>query len=128
MRYVIAIPAFLACGFYIYVLIQLRRDEKRHKSPPAMKAAHLDQPREVVSFTAVRGPGQSFAQWSRLAGRRSGTQAIRKSSEPPKQNPTEPKLRRFTYVELGLPLSSGVAPMMQDCDMRQMGTLPKKFA
>jgi len=113
MRYVIAIPAFLACGFYIYVLIQLRRDEKRHKSPKASEPVSRNRPGELVWVTAGRRPGQSVAEWSGLTGHRSATEAGSSSSGLPKRDQGAPKLRQATYVELALPLSSGVAPVTE---------------
>ncbi len=128
MRYVIAIPAFLACGFYIYVLIQLRRDEKRHKSPTAPNQGSSDSPQHLVSFTAVRKPGQTFAQWSRLTGQRTGPEADRTTSRLSKRDPSAPKSHGITYVELALPLSSGVAPVTENRERGYVGILPKKIA
>jgi hypothetical protein len=128
VRYVIAIPAFLACGFYVYVLIQLRRDEKRHKSPAAPNRGSADSPQQLGSFTAVRKPGQSFAEWSRLTGQRTAPEAGRTTSRLPKRDPSAPKSHGITYVELALPLSSGVAPVTENRERGYVGILPKKIA
>jgi hypothetical protein len=128
MRYAIAIPAFLACGFYIYVLIQLRRDEKRHKSPKVSEPVSPGGPQELLSFTAVRKPGQSFAEWSRLTGQRTEPEAGRTSTRLPKRDPSAPKSHGITYVEVALPLSSGVAPVTENRERGYVGTLPKKIA
>lgn len=128
VRYVIAIPAFLACGFYIYVLIQLRRDEKRHKSPAAPNRESVDSPQQLGSFTAVRKPGHSFAEWSRLTGERTAPEAGRMTSRLPKRDPSAPKSYGITYVELALPLASGVAPVTENRERGYVGILPKKIA
>jgi hypothetical protein len=128
VRYVIAIPAFLACGFYIYVLIQLRRDEKRHKSPKVSEPVSPGGPQELLSFTAVRKPGQSFAEWSRLTGQRTAPETSRITSRPSKRDPSALKSHGITYVELALPLSSGVAPVTENRERGYVGILPKKIA
>jgi hypothetical protein len=111
MRYLIAIPAFLACLFYIYVLIQLRRDEKRYR-PPVDSGTFIGKNSEkLISYTAVRPAGRSFAQWSRLARKPAKTsrERVTPKAEEPEHQPL--KQRSITYVELALPLSSGVAPI-----------------
>ena len=128
VRYVIAIPAFLACGFYVYVLIQLRRDEKRHKPPAGPIRGSSDGPPQLVSFTTVRKPGQSFAEWSRLTAQPNVTESRSTASRLPKRDPSAPKSHGITYVELALPLSSGVAPVTENRDRSYVGTLPKKIA
>lgn len=128
VRYVIAIPAFLACGFYVYVLVQLRRDEKRHKPPTGPIRGSADSPQQLVSFTAVRKPGRTFAEWSRLTGRPAVTESRPTSSRLPKRDPSASKSHGITYVELALPLSSGVAPVTENHERGYAGTLPKKIA
>ena len=85
MRYAIAIPAVLACAFYVYVFVQLRRDEKRHNLPAASSRESAGLARELQSFSAVREPGHSFAQWSRLTRRRRVPESGGRSSDARKR-------------------------------------------
>ena len=72
MRFLMLIPAVVACVFYVYVLVQLRRDEKLFKSPPPRDRTMMRGSEKLVSFTAVKDSPRSFPQWSRLAGNREG--------------------------------------------------------
>jgi hypothetical protein len=67
VRYAIVILAVLACAFYVFVLIQLRRDEKSRSSDSSLSRSSGGGPVKLESYTAVRKPGHSFAQWSRLS-------------------------------------------------------------
>jgi hypothetical protein len=128
MKYAIAIPAIVACAFYVYVLIQLRRDEKRHSLPSAPSERSIAGPLEFKSFMAVRKPGQSFAEWSRLAKRRNPGVRDANPASKPKQYKAAAKLHRISYVEMSLPLSSGVAPAIEDSDISHREVFPKKIA
>lgn len=128
MRYAIAIPAFFACAFYVYVLIQLRRDEKRHSSHSSPLLGSSGGRPELESFTAVRAPGHSFANWSRLTARRSIPEAGAAPSGLRKREKGGSKIRRISYVELALPLSSGVTPVAEDVDRHHVTPITKKSA
>jgi hypothetical protein len=128
MKYAIAIPAIIACAFYIYMLVQLRRDEKRHSSPSSPSETSIAGPPEFNSFAAIRKPGQSFAQWSRLSRRRNPGESDGKLASTPKQYKAAAQLPRISYVELSLPLSSGVAPAIENSDRNHREVLPKKIA
>jgi hypothetical protein len=125
MRYAIAIPAVLACAFYVYVLIQLRRDEKRHSPDASHLKGSAGGRDEFDLFTAVREPGHSFAQWSRLTARRSVPNA---NSSPRKREQTSAKIQRISYVEIAPPQSSGVAPLAADAHRGHAIPLTKKKA
>ncbi len=128
MKYVIAIPAFLACIFYVYVLVQLRRDEKHHRAPANPEPKPERRGEKLVSFAAVRPLGGSFAQWSRLAKKRGQPghkPAVSKEHGPDNWSP---KSRSIGYVEIGLPLSAGVAPITDIGDEGQTRLSPKKIA
>ncbi len=123
MRYAIAIPAVLACAFYVYVLVQLRRDEKRHSSNESHLKGVMDGRYEFDSFTAVREPGHSFAQWSRLTARRSApdsTSGLRKREQ------ASAKIQRISNAVMAPPASSGVAPLADDAHEGHVGPLRKK--
>jgi hypothetical protein len=130
VRYVIAIPAFLACLFYVYVLVQLRRDEKHYKSPGSPQQAIGRGKEKLLSFTAVRPLGSSFAQWSRLA-KKAKPQAqpqLREQKRSKAPNSADRMHRSVTYIEIGLPLASGVAPIASGYDDNCPGFSPKKIA
>jgi hypothetical protein len=125
MRYAIAIPAFLACAFYVYVLVQLRRDEKRHSSNAPHLKGSTGGRYEFDSFTAVREPGHSFAQWSRLTAKRSARDA---TSGLRKREQASGKIQRISPVETVPPVSSGVAPLADDAHRGHVSPLRKKQA
>lgn len=81
MEYVVVIPAVLACIFYVYVLVQLRRDEKRGDSDRVSGRPFERGSGKFASYRAVKSPGHSFPEWSRLAQKREapvGSQPSRK--------------------------------------------------
>lgn len=125
MRYAIAIPAILACAFYVYVLVQLRRDEKRHSASASHLKSSTGGGYEFDSSTAVREPGHSFAQWSRLTARRSAPDA---PSALRKREQASAKIQRILYAGMASPLSSGVAPVADDAHKGRVSPLSKKQA
>jgi len=125
MRYAIAIPAVLACAFYVYVLVQLRRDEKRHSASASHLKSSTGGRYEFDSSTAVREPGHSFAQWSRLSARRSAPDA---TSGLRKRERASAKSQRISYVGTAPPLSSGVIPLADDAGGSHVSPLTKKQA
>jgi hypothetical protein len=125
VRYAIAIPAILACVFYVYVLVQLRRDEKRHSSIAPDLKGFTGGRCEFDSFTAVREPGHSFAQWSRLTAKRSARDA---TSGLRKREQASGKIQRNSLVETAPPVSSGVAPLADDAHSGRVSRLKKKQA
>jgi hypothetical protein len=128
VRYVIAIPAFLACLFYVYVLVQLRRDEQHYKAPENPVATPRHRKEKLVSFTAVRPLGSSFAQWSRLAKKTELPTKGQKRSQAVHSSEADHIQRSATYIEIGLPLSSGVAPGIDRREDNYSGFSPKKIA
>jgi hypothetical protein len=125
MRYAIAIPAVLACAFYVYVLIQLRRDEKRHSPNASHLKGSAGGRYEFDSSTAVREPGHSFAQWSRLTAKRSvrdATFGLRKREQ------ASANIQQISYVGKARPLSSGVAPLADEAHRGDASPLTKKRA
>lgn len=128
MKYAIVIPAIIACAFYIYVLVQLRRDDKRYSSHSSPSENSIAGPPELKSFAAVRKPGHSFAEWSRLTKRRNRGEPDGKPASAPKQHTGAAQLHSISYVELSLPLSSGVAPAIGNSDTNHSVVFPKKIA
>jgi hypothetical protein len=128
VRYAIAILVVLACAFYVFVLIQLRRDEKSHSSHSSPLPGSSSGRSELESFTAVRAPGHSFANWSRLTARRSMPEAGGAPSRLRKREESGSKIRRLSYVELALPLSSGVTPVEEDAGRHHVVPIAKKSA
>ena len=126
MRYVIAVPAFLAALFYVYVLVQLRRDEKHYKSPVNPQPTTRRGKERLLSFTAVRPLGSSFAQWSRSAKKTAPQMNKQQRSKAP--GSADRMSRSVAYIEIGLPLASGVAPMANGYDDNYPGFPPKKIA
>jgi hypothetical protein len=125
VRYAIAIPAIAACVFFVYVLIQFRRDEKGHDSRSSRPRLSSDGPLELDSCTAVRKPGHSFAEWSRLSQRRCAPEAGVVKFSARKQNKVRSKLARVP--ESALALASGDAPSLEERE-KQAGAFPKKIA
>jgi hypothetical protein len=125
MRYAIAIPAILACAFYVYVLIQLRRDERRHSPNASHLKSFAGGRHEFDSFTAVREPGHSFAQWSRLTVRKSAPDA---TSGLRKREQASAKIQPISYVGTATPLSSGAASLADDAHKGRLSPLKKKQA
>ena len=128
VRYAIVIMAVLACAFYVFFLIQLRRDEKRHSSHSTPSRSSSAGPVELQSYTAVRKPGHSFAQWSRLSRPRNVVEVGAKPASFRKPNKPEAKSSRVPDVELSLPHSSDAAPTIEDSGSHHGRTLPKKIA
>ncbi len=129
MKYAIVIPAIVACAFYVYVLVQLRRDDKRHSSHSSPSENSIAGPVELNSFTAVRKPRHSFPEWSRLSKRRNPAEEPKgKPANTPKQYRGAARAQRISYVELSLPLASGVAPVIEGNDTNRGDVLPKKIA
>ncbi len=128
MKYAIVIPAIVACVFYIYVLVQLRRDDKRYSSHSTPSENSIAGPLELKSFTAVRKPGHSFAEWSRLTKRRNPDEPDGKPSSRSKNHKGAGTLRSISYVELSLPLASGVVPAIGNSDPNHSVVFPKKIA
>ena len=82
MEYVVVIPAVLACIFYVYVLVQFRRDEKPGDSDRVSGRSFERGSGKFASYRAVRSPARSFPEWSRLAQKReapAGSQPSRKA-------------------------------------------------
>jgi hypothetical protein len=125
MRYAIAIPAVLACAFYVYVLIQLRRDEKRHGSNTPHLKGFTGRRYEFDSSTAVREPGRSFAQWSRLTAR---SRAPDVNSGLRKRERASAKIQRISRAGTAPPQSPGVAPLADDAHRGHASPLTKKQA
>jgi hypothetical protein len=127
VRYAIVIAAAVACAFFVYVLIQLHRDEKRRSSPSSRSELSNGGPLELSSFTAVRKPGRSFAEWSRLTRKRKAVDAGAEPGRLRKRGKAAAKMAQISYVELSLPLASGVAPVVEERDSHS-DALPKKIA
>jgi hypothetical protein len=126
MKYAIVITAILSDSFYIYVLIQLRREEKRH----SLRESHLKESTGGVldSYTAVRTPGQSFAHWPRLINRRNVPEPGGAQAGSRKPVTAASKMRQISHIELPLTLSSRVAPVTEDGSRDRVTPIKKKSA
>lgn len=97
MRYAIVILAVLACAFYVFVLIQLRRDERSHSLHSSLSRNSSGGPVKLESSAAVRKPGHSFAEWSRLSRQRNVVEVSAKPGSLGKPSKTEGKLSQVPH-------------------------------
>jgi hypothetical protein len=97
VRYAIVTLAVLACAFYVFVLIQLRRDEKSHSLHSSPSQDSSGGPVKLESSTAVRKPGHSFAEWSRLSTGRNAVEVDAKPASLRKPSKTEGKLSQVPH-------------------------------
>jgi hypothetical protein len=128
VRYAIVILAVLACAFYVFVLIQLRRDEKSHSLHSSQSPSSSGGPVKLESSTAVRKPGHSFAEWSRLSRQRNVVEVGAKPASLRKPNKAAGGLSQVSHVELSSPQPSDGARAIEDGDSHHGRSLPKKIA
>jgi hypothetical protein len=97
-----AVPALVACGFFLYVLIAFQRDEKRPR-----KSGDSEEPnrtvRGVVKFPEARKKGAAAV-------------ARKKAS------------RGLPYVEATFPVALIVAPMAEPDDDTKTDRPPRRIA
>jgi hypothetical protein len=98
VRYAIVILAVLACAFYVFVLIQLRRDEKSHSLHSSQSRNSSGGTVKLESSTAVRKPGHSFAEWSRLSRPRNVVEVGAKPASLRRANEPEGKLSQVPHL------------------------------
>ncbi len=128
MRYLIAIPAMLACIFYVYALVQFIRDEKQHRQRENPETSFERRSGNLTSFRAEKASARSFAQWSRLANQRARPGRTEPGCKTRKQDHPAQKQSSIAYVEVALPLSSAVAPIANENSEERIRTAPKKIA
>ncbi len=103
MGLLLSILAGVACIFYLYVLIQFRRDELRPRSPQGSSARAKGGEKRVLAIQDAKASKRTTA-------------------------PRESRPERLSYIETALPVAAVVPPSAKTSDVNYIGASPRRMA
>lgn len=109
-----AVPAFVACAFFLYVAIQFHRDETRPRraagtqpaAPPTRRVVHL-----AAAGTVRRGPSRKSNTASKEKRSRASQPGEYLQGRGLKIQQQDPNSNRIPYIEMLLPVAAVVTPV-----------------
>jgi hypothetical protein len=103
MGLLLSILAGVGCVFYLYVLIQFRRDELRPRSPQGSSAGPKGGDKRVVTIQDAKASKRTTA-------------------------PRESRPEHLSYIETALPIAAVVPRSAKKSDVNYIGASPRRIA